>query len=412
MATDNQPLPELLCPVGGLDALTAAVAYGADAVYLGGGQFGMRATAAMDDDTLATAIQYAHQHGVKVYVTCNTIPYDEEMAQLPAMLTRLEELGADALIVADLGTLKAAQKYAPHCEIHVSVQAGIVNSQTATAFYELGAKRVVLAREMSLEQISYLHQHTPPELALECFVHGAMCVSFSGRCLLSSYMTGRDANRGECAQPCRWRYSLMEEKREGQYFDITESEKGTYILNANDLCMIRYLDRLRAAGVTSFKIEGRAKSDYYIAVVTNAYRGALNHLRECQTDWTAPDWTLAELEKISHRPYSTGFYFERPTAGQNYATAGYIRSYAVAAMVTGYQDGYLFATVKNKFLRGQLLDCLEAGKPPFPVATETLLDETGAPIDQANHPMMTVKIPFDRPVAKGAYLRMALPDET
>ncbi len=405
MATNK--IPELLCPVGSLDALYAAVEYGADAVYMGGGQFGMRTTAALSDEDLQTAVRYAHQNGVKVHVTCNTIPYDEEMEALPKTLERLNNLGVDALIVADLGTLHLAKKHAPNCEIHVSVQAGIVNSETARAFYELGAKRVVLARELSLEQIARIRANTPKDLELEAFVHGAMCVSFSGRCLLSSYMTGRDANRGECAQPCRWSYSLMEEKREGQFYDITDTERGTYILNANDMKMIEHLDKMAAAGISSIKIEGRAKSDYYVAVVTNAYRGALDHLKTADVSgWTAPEWTVEELEKISHRPYSTGFYFERPTPGQTHKTAGYVRSYAVAAMVTGYQDGKIEAIVKNKFLRGQELDCLTCDSVPFAVPTDGLLDQNGQPIEEANQPMTTVFIPFDRPVKKGAYLRM------
>lgn len=407
MATNNPKIPELLCPVGSLDALYAAVEYGADAVYMGGGQFGMRTTAALSNEDLATAVNFAHAHGVKVHVTCNTIPYDEEMDHLPEMLTRLDNLGVDALIVADLGTMQLAKKYAPHCELHVSVQAGIVNSQTACAFYEMGAKRVVLARELSLEQIARIRANTPEDLELEAFVHGAMCVSFSGRCLLSSYMTGRDANRGECAQPCRWSYSLMEEKREGQFYDITDTERGTYILNANDMKMIEHLDKMMAAGIGSIKIEGRAKSDYYVAVVTNAYRGALDSLKTAEKGgWTVPEWTVEELEKISHRPYSTGFYFERPTAGQTHKTAGYVRSYSVAALVTGYRDGCIEAVVKNKFLRGQELDCLCSDAVPFPVPTDRLFDQNGQPIEQANQPMTTVLIPFDRPVKKGAYLRM------
>ena len=404
MVTDK--IPELLCPVGDMDSLYAAVRYGADAVYLGGGQFGMRVTAAMKDEEIETAVRYAHEHGVRVYLTCNTVPFDTEMAQLPTVLSRWDAFGIDALIVSDLGTLKAAKRYAPHCEIHVSVQAGIVNSETATAFYELGAKRVVLARELSLEQIAFLRAHTPDDLELEAFVHGAMCVSFSGRCLLSSYMTGRDANRGECAQPCRWRYSLVEETRAGQYFDITENEQGTFLLNANDLCMIEHLDCMTAAGIGSLKIEGRAKSDYYIAVTANAYRGALDSLKSAANGWSAPDWTLCELEKISHRPYSAGFYFGKPTAAQNYETSNYIRTYTVAATVIDYQDGQIIATLKNKFNRGTELDCLEAGTPPFPVPTDFLFDQDGEPLETANHAMMTVRIPFDRPVQKGAYLRM------
>lgn len=404
MATDK--IPELLCPAGDLTRLIAAVDYGADAVYLAGEEFGMRTAASnFGEEDLKKGIDYAHRHGVKVHIACNTIPHNEEIPRLPAFLEMLDNLGADAVIAADLGTIELVKKHAPHCELHVSVQSGICNYETARAFYNLGAKRVVLARELSLEEISEIRLKTPKSLELEAFAHGAMCVSFSARCLLSSYMTGRDSNRGDCAQPCRWSYSLIEEKRPGQHFDITETEKGTYILNANDLCMAEHLDKMTASGIDSIKIEGRAKSHYYVAVTANAYRGALDSLKKAES-WHLPAWVCEELNKISHRTYSTGFYFGRPENAQTYANAGYIRDYSVAATVDGYEDGCIIATLKNKFLKGQTFDCLEPKSVPFLITANELYDGNGNSIEAAPHPMMKLKIPFERPVKSGAMLRM------
>lgn len=400
-------VPELLAPSGDLTRLKAAVDFGADAVYLAGEEFGMRTAATnFGESDLKEGIKYAHDHGVKVHVTCNTIPHNSEIPRLPAFLESLETFGADAIIAADLGTINAIKKYAPSCDLHISVQSGICNYETARAFYDLGAKRVVLARELSLEEIAEIRAKTPMDLEIEAFAHGAMCVSYSSRCLLSSYMTGRDANRGDCAQPCRWSYSLMEEKRPGQYFDITETDKGTYILNANDMCMAEHLDKMTAAGVDSIKLEGRAKSHYYTAVVTNAYRGALDSLKANPIDWKCPKWVLEELNKISHRNYSTGFYMGFPQNSQTYANAGYVRDYAVAAIVTGYEDGKITAILKNKFLKGQVFDCLEPKAPPFEVKADELFDEKNNPIDSAPHPMQIIKIPFSHPIKIGALLRM------
>ena len=407
MKNGNIILPELLCPAGDLSRLKTAVDFGADAVYLAGKEFGMRtASANFDEDALKKGIEYAHKNGVKVHVTCNTIPHNEEMKRLPEFLEYISSIGADAVIASDLGTIGLVKKYAPNCELHASVQSGIVNTETAKTLYDMGAKRVVLARELSIEEIAEIRANTPKDLEIEAFVHGAMCVSFSARCLLSSYMTGRDANRGDCAQPCRWSYSLMEQTRQGQYFDITEDEKGTYILNANDLCMAEYLDKMADAGINSLKIEGRAKTEYYVAVTANAYRGAVDSLKCRENGWQLPSWVKEELNKISHRTYSTGFYFGRPQNAQTYENAGYIRDYAVAAVVNGYEDGCITAVLKNKFLRGTELDCLEAGSIPFKVSTDILYDENGVSIESAPHPMQIIKIPFNRPVKTGSMLRM------
>lgn len=404
---NNIKIPELLCPAGDLTRLKAAVDYGADAVYLAGEEFGMRTAATnFGEEDLKKGIEYAHKNGVKVHIACNTIPHNEEIPRLPAFLELIDSLGADAVIAADLGTIGLIKKYAPRLELHASVQSGICNYETANAFYNLGAKRVVLARELSLDEITEIRAKTPKDLEIEAFAHGAMCVSFSARCLLSSYMTGRDSNRGDCAQPCRWSYSLMEEKREGQYFDITESDKGTYILNANDLCMAQYLDKMARCGIDSIKIEGRAKSHYYVAVTANAYRGALDSLKSGGDNWKLPPWVTEELNKISHRTYSTGFYFGTPKNAQTYENAGYIRDYSVAATVDGYRDSFIIATLKNKFLRGQELDCLEPKSPPFTVKADELYDIDGNAIESAPRPMMKIKIPFNRPIKSGAMLRM------
>lgn len=400
-------LPELLCPAGDLTRLKAAVDFGADAVYLAGEEFGMRTAASnFGKEDLKKGIEYAHSRGVKVHIACNTLPHNEEIPRLPEFLEYLNEIGADAIISADIGTMELVKKYAPKCELHASVQSGIVNYLTANAFYNMGAKRVVLARELTLNEIAEIRAKTPKELELEAFVHGAMCVSFSARCLLSSYMTGRDANRGDCAQPCRWSYSLIEEKRPGQHFDITETDKGTYILNANDLCMAEHLKEMCDVGIDSIKIEGRAKSHYYVAVVTNAYRGAVDSLKGADDKWVLPSWVTDELNKISHRTYSTGFYFGAPHNSQTYKDAGYIRDYSVAAVVEGYEDGKIVATLKNKFLLGQEFDCLEPGSVPFKIECNQLFNEKNEAIESAPSPMMIVKIPFERPVKKGSLLRI------
>ena len=269
--------PELLAPAGDMERLRLAVLYGADAVYLAGTSFGMRSFAGnFTDEELPVAVEYAHSHGVRVHATVNTMPRCDEIVHLPAHLERLNAAGVDALIMADLGVFQMVAKYAPNCERHVSTQVSIANDACATAWYELGAKRVVLARELTLEEIRTIRANTPKELELETFAHGAMCVSYSGRCLLSNYMTGRDSNRGACAQPCRYQYALMEEKRPGEYFPVFEDEKGTYIMNSRDMCMIDHLDDLMDAGVDCIKLEGRAKSAYYAAIVTGAYRHVLD----------------------------------------------------------------------------------------------------------------------------------------
>lgn len=400
-------LPELLCPAGDLSRLKAAVDYGADAVYLAGEEFGMRTAASnFSLEYLNKGVEYAHSNNTKVFVTCNTLPHNSELKRLPDFISACADRRVDAIIASDLGTMELIKKYAPNVQLHISVQSGIVNYETARAFYNMGANRIVVARELSLEEIAEIRAKTPKELEIEAFAHGAMCVSFSARCLLSSYMTGRDANRGDCAQPCRWSYSLMEEKRPGQYFDITETDKGTYILNANDLCMVDYIPQMVSSGISSLKIEGRAKSHYYTAVTANAYRGALDAFEKDPLNYSTPEWVTEELNKISHRNYSAGFYLGKPQNSQTYANAGYVRDYSVAAVVEGYENGVILARVKNKFLIGQEFDCLQPRDIPFTFKVTKIIEENGEEVDSAIHPMNLVKIPCEKKVKTGSLLRM------
>ena len=377
---------ELLSPAGDMERLKMCVLYGADAVYLAGRRYGMRAASAnFGDEELVQAVSFAHERGVQVYVTCNTLPREDELAELPRYLAFLQDAGVDALIIADLGVLDLAKKYAPRVKRHVSTQLGVINSATANALYALGADTVVLARETPMEDIKKIRANTPEELRIEAFVHGAMCVSFSGRCLLSNYLTGRDANRGQCAQPCRWKYHLVEEKRPGEYFEITE-DGGTYILNSRDMRMIEHLPELIDAGVTSFKIEGRMKSSYYAAVVTNAYRHAL----DAAIEGRPPDrlW-IDETEKVSHRPYTTGFYFGQP--GQHYAEASYFTGADVAAVVESCdEDGNAVLTQRNKFSLGDELELLVPGSAPISFKVESMRNADDEEISDTRHAMMEI----------------------
>lgn len=399
--------PELLAPAGDLQRLKTAVQYGADAVYLGGKEFGMRAGAGnFSNEDLKAGIEYAHKHNVKVYVTCNTVPTNLDIEKIPAFFTFLQEVKADAAIVADMGVMAMAKEYAPDVDIHMSTQAGVVNYAAANELYKLGAKRVVLARELSLVQIRTIADNTPDDLEIEAFVHGAMCMSFSGRCLLSHYMTNRDANRGECAQPCRWSYHLMEEQRLGEYFPVFEDERGSFILNAKDMCMIEHVDKLVQAGITSFKIEGRAKANYYVAAVTNAYRMAMDLYLKDPENFQCPQWLSDEVRKVSHRHYNTGFYFGPPSDSQCYDSGGYIRTYTVVAEVEGYSNGYMDIVEKNKFLLGEEAELLEPGKPPEVFQIEEIVDENGNSLNEAIHAMQKLKVKFHREVPKGAIVRV------
>lgn len=379
---------ELLSPAGDMERLRMALLYGADAVYLAGRRYGMRASAAnFSDEELQTAVTLAHEKGAKVYVTCNTLPREKELEELPAYLRFLQDAGVDALIIADLGVLTMAARYAPRVKRHVSTQFGVINSATANALYEAGADTVVLARETPLADIREIRAKTPKELRLEAFVHGAMCVSFSGRCLLSNYLTGRDANRGQCAQPCRWKYHLVEETRPGQFFEITE-DGGTYILNSRDMCMIEHIPELLEAGVCSFKIEGRMKSAYYTAVVTNAYRHAIDAALAGEP--LDPIW-VRETDMLSHRPYSTGFYFGDP--GQHCAEASYFAQADVAAVVSRCDgEGNAVLTQRNKFYLGDELELLPPGGRPVLFRVDGMFDGEGQPLADTRRAMMEIRM--------------------
>lgn len=402
--------PELLAPAGDSERLAAAVEFGADAVYLGSDCFGMRtAAASFGGDELKKACDYAHSKGVKVYLTCNTVPRNSELCRLEAFFKFAEQSGVDAFIITDIGVMNLARKYAPDVEIHISTQAGITNYAAARAFYEMGAKRIVTAREISLEEIAEIRAKTPKELEIECFVHGAMCVSFSGRCLLSNYMTGRDSNRGDCAQPCRWHYSLLEEKRPGEYFPVEQDESGTYIMNSRDMCLIEHIPELAKAGINSFKIEGRAKSAYYTAVSVNAYRCALDGYEASgfSSDYKPEQWIVDEVKKVSNRRYCTGFYFSDPMDdAQIFYEGGYVREWDVAAIADRWENGVLYASQRNRFFEGDELEVMIKGKKPFKVTVRNLKNADGEKIDNAPHPMMSLSFDCPEPVPSGAYLRM------
>ena len=401
-------IPELLAPAGDRERLEAALMYGADAVYLGGDAFGMRAAPQnFNFEQLEEAVKLCHAKGVKVYLTCNTLARNDEILVLPSYLERWASIGVDAFIVADIGVLSLCKKYAPNVPVHISTQAGIVNYVTANEFYNMGASRVVTARELSMTEIAEIRAKVPKDLEIECFVHGAMCVSFSGRCLLSNYLVNRDANRGECAQPCRWEYAIMEVKRDGMYFPIQDSKEGTYILNSKDMCMIEHIPEMVKAGISSFKIEGRAKSAYYAAVITNAYRVAIDeYLKNPSMDYTPPQWVIDEVYKVSYRDYCTGFYFNAPNEDANISfEGGYKRHYDVMAEVKGYEDGFIIAEQRNKFCKSDVLDALQPSTEPVVFTADEIFDKDGNEIESAPHPMMIVKIKSDLQFPTGTLLR-------
>ena len=388
-----------------MERLKLAVLYGADAVYLAGTDFGMRAFAGnFSPEELPQAVDFAHRHGVRVHCTINTMPRNDEIARLPEHLERLNDAGVDALIVADLGAFTLAGKYAPRCQRHVSTQASISNYETARAWYDLGASRVILAREVGLEEIRTIREKTPADLEIEAFVHGAMCVSYSGRCLLSNYMTGRDSSRGACAQPCRYQYALMEEKRPGEYFPVEEDAKGTYILNSRDMCMIDHLADLMDAGLDSLKIEGRAKSAYYAAIVTGAYRHCLDDAaagRPVDSVWRD------EVEHVSHRPYSTGFYYGPP--GQYYDNSRYIREWQVVALVADCDEaGNATLSLRNKFRTGDTVELVGPDLRPFAMTVPEMTDGEGASLNEPRTPQMIFHMKLPRPVPPFTLVRHAV----
>ena len=396
---------ELLSPAGDMERLKMSVLYGADAVYLAGTDFGMRSFAGnFTPEEMPKAVEFAHSHGVKVHVTVNTMPRNEEIAQLPAYLERLQDAGVDALIVADMGAFMLAGKYAPKCERHISTQQSIANYECATAWYELGAKRVVLARELHLPEIAEIRAKTPKELEIETFGHGAMCVSYSGRCLLSNYMTGRDSNRGACAQPCRYQYALVEEKRPGEYFPVYEDEKGTYILNSRDMCTIDHLQDLMDAGIDCIKIEGRAKSAYYAAIVTGAYRHAIDDIvagREVDPVWRD------EVDHVSHRIYSTGFYYGFP--GQYVENSRYIRQWQVCAIVESCdENGLALCSLRNKFTAADEIEVVGPDTKPFPIVPEHMRDMDGNELTEPRKPEMQFYVQLPKQVPAFSIIRKSV----
>ena len=396
---------ELLAPAGDWERLEMALAYGADAVYLAGNTFGMRSFAGnFSPEELRRAAKLCRERGVDLHVTCNTMPRNDEMARLPQWLELLEEAGVTAVILADVGVLALAKRYAPSVKIHISTQASIVNYQTATAWHDLGADRVILARELSLDEIAEIRAKTPNDLEIETFGHGAMCVSYSGRCLLSNYMTGRDANRGACAQPCRYQYALVEEKRPGEYFPVYEDEKGTYIMNSRDMCMIDHLPDLIRAGVDSIKIEGRAKSAYYAAIVTGAYRHCIDAVQTGKP--LDPIWRN-EVEKVSHRHYSTGFFYGQP--GQFYEDARYIRDWQICAVVTDCTpEGLATLSLRNKFGAGDAVEVVGPDTKPFSMTAPMMTDAEGLPLAEPKTPQMVFTMQLPRPVPPMSFIRHAV----
>ena len=403
--TAERKKPELLAPAGDWEKLQMAVLYGADAVYLAGTSFGMRSFAGnFSDEELPRAVDFAHRHGVKVHATVNTMPRSGEVDRLPEHLEKLNDAGVDALILADLGAFTLAGKYAPRCQRHISTQQSIANYACAQAWFDLGAQRVVLARELGMDEIREIRRRVDPALELETFCHGAMCVSYSGRCLLSNYMTGRDSNRGACAQPCRYQYALMEEKRPGEYFPVFEDEKGTYIMNSRDMCMIDHLDDLMDAGVDCLKIEGRAKSAYYAAIVTGAYRHVLDDVAAGRP--VDPVWR-DEVEHVSHRHYSTGFFYGQP--GQFYEDARYIRDWQICAVVMGCTpEGLATLSLRNKFACGDQVEVVGPDTKTFTMTAPMMTDSQGLPLTEPKTPQMVFTMQLPHPVPPMSFVRHAV----
>ena len=398
--------PELLAPAGDRERLDMALAYGADAVYLAGTAFGMRAFAGnFDREGLADAVKAAHANGARVHVTCNTLARNGEVARLPEYLEYLDAVGADAVIAAGPDVLDLCKRHAPHVQLHMSTQTGITNYEMARVWYELGASRVILARELSLDEVTELKAKAPKGLEVECFVHGAMCVSWSGRCLLSNYMTGRDASRGACAQPCRYQYALMEEKRPGEYFPVFEEGGETFIMNSRDMCMVDHIPELIAAGVDSLKIEGRAKSAYYAAMTTAAYRHAVDAASEKRP--LDPIWR-AEVDKVSHRHYSTGFWFGAP--GQYTDSARYVRDWQVLAVVQSCDAlGNATLSLRNKFTAGDVIEIVGPNVPAFSIAAPMMRDMDGFELAQPRHPQMKFRMKLPRQVPALSIVRACRP---
>lgn len=399
--------PELLAPAGNLEKLKIAILYGADAVYFGGKSFGLRAFSDnFSEAELKEAVAFVHQAGKKGYVTINVFPHNEDLPALPEYIRYLRDIGVDGIIISDLGVYRIARQVAPDLPLHISTQANNTNWSAVLCWQELGARRVVLAREISLEDIRVIRQKV--NIELEAFVHGAMCISYSGRCLLSNYFTGRDANRGECTQACRWKYYVMEETRPGQFFPVLEDERGTYIFNSKDLCLLPHIPALAASGLDSFKIEGRMKSVHYVATVVKVYRQAIDSYSADPDHYEVrPEW-WEELQKISHRPYTTGFYFNKTTQeDQIYSGATYKQTYDFIGLVRSYNPvtGMALVEQRNNMKIGEEIEIFQPSGPTFRQRITAMFDSEGNAIDVAPHPQQLVTMPVNQPVAEYAMLR-------
>lgn len=401
--------PELLAPGGSLEKLKTAILYGADAVYIGGETFSLRAAAEnFSIEDMKEGLEFAHKRDKKVYLTANIIPHNSDIEAFKSYIAEIAPLGFDAVLISDPGMFEITREIAPNLPIHISTQANNVNYKSAYFWYKQGAKRVVLAREMSLKEIKEIREQTPTELELEAFVHGAMCVSYSGRCLLSNYMTARDANQGACAHPCRWNYYLVEETRPNEYMPVYENERGSFIFNSKDLCMIEHIPEIIDSGITSLKLEGRVKTAYYVATVVRAYRDEIDRFLENPKGYRFNRESLEELLKVSHRPYSTGFYFGKPDEkSQVYTTSSYIRDYDLIGIVTDFDEktGVATVTQRNRFFKGDEIEVLRPDKPYFSQKIEFMQDEKGNDIDVARNAEMIVKIKLTDVAQEGSMLR-------
>lgn len=400
---------ELLAPAGDLEKLKTAIIYGADAVYFGGEMFSLRAGAGnLTIDEIKEAMDFIHEHNAKGYMTMNIYPHNEDIEPLRAYIERLKDIPIDAFIVSDPGVICLLKDIIPGVEIHLSTQANTTNYLTANYWASQGVTRIVTAREMSIKDIAVLRQKLPENIEIESFVHGAMCISYSGRCLLSNFMTGRDANHGACTHPCRWKYALVEQQRPGEYYPIEEDSRGSYILNSRDLCMIDHIPELAEAGVMSFKIEGRMKSMYYVATIVSAYRAAIDSYLSDPENYTYDDLYFRELCKASHREFTHGFYFNKPTdKDQNYLTSDYTRDYSFVGLVKEEADseGYTLVEQRNKFSVGDTIEIFGPRTPFYEEVIKEILNEDGESIESAPHPQQKLRIRFDRNPGKDFILR-------
>ena len=400
---------ELLAPAGDLEKLKIAVDYGADAVYFGGEMFSLRAGA--DNFTIAEmeeGVKYAHEKNVRCHMAMNIFAHNEDIEPLNDYLKAVSHIPIDAFIVSDPGIIMMIREHIPEAEIHLSTQANMTNYVTANFWYSLGVKRLVLARELTFDEIKEIRSNIPRDMELEAFVQGAMCISYSGRCLLSNFMIDRDANRGMCAHPCRWKYKLVEEKRPGEYYPVEEDSRGTYILNSKDLCMLEYIPQLAEAGISSAKIEGRMKSVFYVATIVSAYRRAIDAYYDDPEGYRFdPEW-MNELKKASHREFTTGFYFDKPTnEDQNYQTSAYTRDYSFVGIVKNYdpESGMAVVEQRNKMVLGDEIEIFGPGRDFFRQKISVMLDEDGEPIESAPHPQQILRIKMEQPVAESYILR-------